>query len=100
MSRRPRDAIGVIDCPMCGDEAEVRRCAGPGRRTLYWVCRCGKIEPAKQDGQAYILDHAEIFTRAEIISAPRGVPAGPSPIAPTPEPVPVPGDDDDDLFSF
>ena len=93
MSKKPRDAIGVIDCPMCGDEAEVRRCAGPGRRTLYWVCRCGKIEPARADGQAYILEHAEIFSRAGT-----GTPApaaGPVPRENAPAPVPAPEDDDD-----
>ena len=71
MAKRPNESVGLIDCPMCGAAADVRRCHG-GRRTMYWVCRCGKIEPATEEGQGYILEHAEIF------GAPEPTPAAPA----------------------
>ncbi len=69
MAKRPNESVGLIDCPMCGAAADVRRCHG-GRRTMYWVCRCGKIEPATEEGQGYILEHAEIFGAPEPSPAP------------------------------
>ena len=42
---------------------------------MYWVCRCGKIEPATEEGQGYIMEHAEIF------GAPEQTPAPPAPNA-------------------
>lgn len=69
MAKRPNESVGLIDCPMCGAAADVRRCHG-GRRTMYWVCRCGKIEPATEEGQGYIMEHAEIFGAPEPTPAP------------------------------
>lgn len=84
--RKPRPDIGWIECPMCGREAALRKCGGPGRRTLYWVCQCGKIEPATPEGQGYILSRATLYGPGDEGTAPPPPPAVPSPDAAAPEP--------------
>ncbi len=56
--------LGLIVCPICGEESDLRRCER-GARTWYWVCRCGKITPNMPAGQQWIMDRARIFSPDE-----------------------------------
>ena len=70
--------LGLIVCPLCGEESDLRRCER-GARTWYWVCSCGKITPNMPSGQQWIMDRARIFT-----------PEDPQPEKPEPTPAPKP----------
>lgn len=78
----PNPTIGEIDCPVCGEVGEVRRCK-VGRRTLYWVCRCGKMTPNLPHGQDFILSAARMY-------GPEGKPEPATAPAPKPEPPQAP----------
>lgn len=58
------ETLGKIECPMCGEEADLRRCS-KGAKTWYWVCRCGKITPNCAPGQAWIMERGSIFGAAQ-----------------------------------
>lgn len=52
------ETLGLITCPICGNmEAQVRRC-NKGKRTFYYVCRCGKITPNLAMGQEWLKAHS------------------------------------------
>ncbi|NKF52784.1 hypothetical protein G3R49_19695 [Shewanella sp. WXL01] len=59
MARKPKNAdIGTIKCPICGDDALVRRdCNGK----LYYVGKAGMIKPNLPSGQNWMLDNATIW---------------------------------------
>ncbi|MHB1938686.1 MAG: hypothetical protein ACYCOR_19205 [Acidobacteriaceae bacterium] len=74
--------IGVLDCPMCGGLAHVRKYVN-GRK-LYFVDACGIMRPAMEPGQAWIRAHMRPLPEA----APP--PPDPPPAAPAPAAEPAP----------
>lgn len=74
------ETIGHIHCFMCGEMADVRQCK-TGKKTLYWVCICGKITPNLRHGQEWLKDHMlkEPQTKAEPKAEPKNPPPPPPP---------------------
>lgn len=73
-----RENAGHIECPMCHQEAPVRKDKNGG---LYINCNtCGLLQPKLQGGQDYILEHAEwIGSKPERRTVSRGALADPAP---------------------
>ena len=79
--------IGKIICPICGDEASVRKNKN-GR--LYYVGKAGMITPNYRDGQEWMLQNATLHSPAKPAEKPvNGKPAQPDPVNESP-PAPKP----------